>query len=83
MIIRDIYASISAIATFLGVLQNFFRAVLVTIASSPAVHLVLGSAAEFQQLQPVVFHKIKNPGNALSSAQILSPQCSQVTVSLR
>ena len=65
MVVRDVHASIPAIAALFSVLQNLFGAVLVTIASSPAVHLVLGSAAEFQQLQPVVLHKIKHPGNAL------------------
>ena len=65
MDVRDVYASIPAIATLFNVLQNLFRAVLIAVACSPAVHLVLCPAAEFQQLQPVMFHKIKHPGNAL------------------
>ena len=36
-------------ATFLGVLQNFFRTVLVAVSRCPAFHLVLCSSAEFQQ----------------------------------
>ena len=55
VVVRDVYASIATVTAFLCVLQNFFRTVLVAISCCPAVHLVLGSAAEFQQLQPVMF----------------------------
>lgn len=65
MDVRDVYAGIATIATLFSVLQNLFRTVLIAVASSPAIHLVLCPAAEFQQLQPVVFHEIKNSGNAL------------------
>ena len=63
--VGDIHTSVTTVAALLRVLQNLLRVVLVAVPSRPAAHLVFGTAAEFQQFQPVVLYKIKHPGNAL------------------
>ena len=44
-------------------IQNLLRLILITVPGGPAVQLCLRPAAEFQQLFPVLFHEVENPGD--------------------
>ena len=65
MIIAEVYCGIPTVAAFLCFVHDCFRGMLITISCRPAVHGVFGTAAEFQQLIPVMLHKIQDSGDHL------------------
>ena len=50
--------------TFFGVIQNLHWPVFVAVPGGPVIQLALSTAAELQQLIPVLFHKEQYTGEA-------------------
>ena len=44
-------------------IQDLLGVFLQSVTVSPSAELLLGTAAEFQQLLPVLFKEVQNPGN--------------------
>ena len=47
----------------LGVIQDLHGLLLIAVTGCPLIQLVLGAAAEFQQLFPVLLEKVEDTGN--------------------
>ena len=59
----EIGRNVSAVASAFGFLQDLFAGLFKTKPCTPAAHVVAASAAEREQLVPVLFYKEQNPAD--------------------
>ena len=62
--VLQIDAGVSApVVALLGKVQDLHGVLLIAVTGGPPLQLLPGTAAEFQQLLPVLFEEIEHPGN--------------------
>ena len=63
VVVIEVYRNVSAVAAAFGFLQDLFSGFLEAKPCTPATHVITASAAECEQLVPMLFHKEQNPAD--------------------
>ena len=63
MVVVQIDRNVSAVAAAFGFLQDLFAGFLKAESCTPAAHVVAASAAECEQLVPMLFHQEQDPAD--------------------
>lgn len=63
VVVIEIDRNVSAVAAAFGFLQDLFSGFLEAKPCTPSAHVVAASAAECEQLVPMLFHKEQDPAD--------------------